>query len=811
MTEILTLTAAPGPVGNIGVAAVARTTVRPYINVDQSFVIVKADPEEDQYNVVFFEEGEDESPVAISEYLYALFEGDTGPTSEAAQLAAIAMENGKFETVMNKRQLQKIAGRDAWATLLSSAPLRRGDQQGVDPPPADSIIGRVVVDVPIMIMEGTVMKNIVISGLVADGEHAGEVTIITDEASEHAVPERLARAFLKPVVVPVDVSDYDKELQRVLKGMQHSSSPSFSSKEICAFELARMAPLCGLPARFVTSLIDRSSPGEDRFLFAADAFLLELEAALEGKVLGSSWASVPEELGEQLRVRAAAGFTGLPPGAIASVPTLLPQRSSSLKLADAYHNLFSVKSEYTAFLKGSVDITSEPHLAAVNSKTELRMEGALDRFLRGLSVQPSEVAELPSGLDGESAIQSLLEFVHRSKSSTPSASAGAATSTTDLVSQTAIAVASQLVAPSSQKGVTNQDRLESSSVRDAFRAVRLDAGAMGRLEAMKACVRSNDLIGLEKLKMGETDSNMNILIHADIDDDFKMLEGAGSDSELATLSVIRGGFLERIMNSMYPDTKFINLESRVTRAFALVKAGKLAKVKLMHLLDLSDESGLGDNVQPLKSFATRAEPLALLQKALNFVRDTITLVSPSQISEAMYFFRKLYELIEAYRARHCPWTLLSPYYRAIMQVVQAPAVAFGRGDTSSLVLVDLSPAVFSRDTAWALKLDQQLTDHRHEENAKLLTKKPAQPSPPPKLPKAPSAPSAPKAPSTPGQPGAGKIAQADWAELFAKMKAEVPEKDGKSPCAKFFIKGVCAAGATCQFHHGGVAGSVKKQ
>ena len=110
MTEILTLTAAPGPVGNIGVAAVARTTVRPYINVDQSFVIVKADPEEDQYNVVFFEEGEDESPVAISEYLYALFEGDTGPTSEAAQLAAIAMENGKFETVMNKRQLQKIAG-----------------------------------------------------------------------------------------------------------------------------------------------------------------------------------------------------------------------------------------------------------------------------------------------------------------------------------------------------------------------------------------------------------------------------------------------------------------------------------------------------------------------------------------------------------------------------------------------------------------------------------------------------------------------------------------------------------------------------
>ena len=806
MTEILDQEVGPAPVGNMGltIKGRARDAHSPSIVPDQPFVIVSVNKEEDLYTIALFPVGEDTAACALSEFLTAAHDHSVEYGGPEYQMAAVSLGvmNGKI--VFNKRQIQILAGKEHWGPLLSET-RQREEEQGIDPPAEDAsdIIGRSVTVLPIVEANGMYRYW---SGLLSESDIEGFVTVTTDDGDTLDVPFALARAFLIPLTVGISVANLPPDLKSVLKKMANSSCAAFTREEICAFELTHLAGSCGLPPRFVLPVTDKFHPKSPQFEYAAATLLAELAASLEGKVLGSSYSTDATRLGEQLAARAKAGFVDLrgAPSPVQVAPVGLAPRSTTNATANKFRLRFTDENEYSAFITDAVEITALPKLHAFTSKSDARKEGALDRFLRSLAVSDERIQTIPMGINAEDAIQQLLELQLEAEEGSAERAAGSKGSSAQEIALAAAAAVSQVTAASSSgylghiKGASTSERIANTAAREAMRRISADATLKARLADMMRCVTTEDFVGLERLKNSETNDDILLLISGDIEDEYAELQGAGNDHELGLVSSIRGGLVERLCTSLFPKKKMSDISARVIKAVNAVRSGRLSKLRLANLLDI-DESGKVTPDGFFKGIQASKDSMALFGRAINMTRDIVILVAPQQIHEAMLFFNEAYDIIDAYRSRGCPWSLLAPYFYKIMVSVERPALAFGRGAGASGVLFDLSVSVFNRDTERRIKLDEQFTDYRDEQKATA------------KAPKQPSTPSTPKTTpaGAPASTPSSKIPSEDWNKLMQKMIAEKPEHDGKKPCSAHFIKGACSSGASCKFHHVGKAGSIK--
>ena len=177
--------------------------------------------------------------------------------------------------------------------------------------------------------------------------------------------------------------------------------------------------------------------------------------------------------------------------------------------------------------------------------------------------------------------------------------------------------------------------------------------------------------------------------------------------------------------------------------------------------------------------------------------------------ETREFFDTIEEHVVEWREDGITWPILSEYMVEVFSVVSKPAQLFSRFSGDGKVLVNLSPEVLASDTKHAQQLQKSLNKHMIAEartNASKTEKsKGEETEKKKKLKKTKGA--ATEAEST-GEAKPSFSAE-QWKELCGKLTEKVPDKDGKSPCRSWFIRGACPKGDECKWHHSGKAGSIR--
>jgi hypothetical protein len=706
---------------------------------------------------------------ALSVYRKALAAGEVDPSSPIAVAAAAAEDFITEKCKLKRSSLWGFLKGGAWRVFI-------GEVVEEEEPPVPVVhVGKKLADVPVIVVVAGApcMRSVRAAAVVR--ESSSTLGILDEETGEeHEVPIDVASRFFVVPVEIINIASADKPLADALKRLPVSSDNKlFAANEMCLHEFRAVVAAASIPAS-IAAQVASVEPSSPVFKLISDLAIAELSARLSSSPT-TTLPLIPSALGRALSAKTSAPIdvSGEAEKPVPSKPSSEPTADKH-PLATAMCALAVNKTVCDKFLHESVNI-SEPDNArhAYVRGSDYRVRGAIERVLKSRGITAADISGSKCS-DADEILEKLEDFVQM-----PKINSGASANNNSGVEQlgdgagggASLVDAIAGLSKSSSLGA-NDDPHAASALRTAARGVASDSEALARLRAMQGLAASRDFVNLEILKNQEKNPHVLLLLSSEIEKVNAALSGVLGDSALTMVLDVRNGLLNRLVWELFPDEP--KRPAAQLAAISHARVGRLSRVILPALLDLSDSKC--SITKPLVGFASMSDPGEKLQAALSMLQQIIALVSPSQTSESMRFFRSLGEFLREQRERGCTWEMLSVYYGKIIAQVETPAEAFSRGSGGGLVLVNLNLQLLATNTKACYRLEQALADHG---------RKPAVTTPRGTLP----------------QPVSVKIPKEKWDQICVKVDTAIGEKGGKKPCYVFFILGSCARGDKCGRHH----------
>ena len=370
-----------------------------------------------------------------------------------------------------------------------------------------------------------------------------------------------------------------------------------------------------------------------------------------------------------------------------------------------------------------------------------------------------------------------------------------------------------LVDKADEKG-SEDDRIARATYVEFAKRVADTPALLAHMNEMADCVRFEKHSEFQKL-LEAAPSDIKNLIAIDIENTAAPLSGKINSTIISIFAACRSGIDYRIYALCYPGETREMAAPKLLKAISAARMGRLAKLDIGAFAGSKATHDVSDPLMAISKFP--ASDLAFMNASVAWQRVSL-IAFPEVATEVLAFFGALQVAVSEYRASGAPWSIISLWFREVMLRAEAPSKKLlrGQGLSGPLVCFD-SELIDDRTTKWHQRLQRSLIQH--------LVKLP--PPPPPKTPQPqPAKPAklkAPKAPiASPSAPPAASPAPAAsatpgampsdvWAAASEKLKASNTGKavDGKSACYTYFIKGSCARGAQCPFHHNGLAGAFR--
>ena len=726
-----------------------------------------------------------------------------GAGGRSANISPDRVANAQMQIIKEIRLKRKSFASccSGWRRLIAPQ-----DAAVLPPPPAVNLVGKFLLNVPVVDSEDTSVALVLSRARVVE-ENGGVLTVDDGEDEDvlYLVKKATAVPLLEGTPRPsIDASCLGADLLRVLRGMPHTAKGR--GKVVDSEELQELAATSGVFA-FTRETLASSALDSSEFRYAGAALLRELVQALDGKVLGTDgWPSDPAALGEALKRRAGSGTFVQIEEVVQVQPKELPPALaadvSRYPMASALRSRCVSTEQWTQFLTESVQFTAQPSSEdrrVFLRAAETRMMKSLDQFLvrHGESVESlralkagqsaseledvaSDVSEKPIGAGG--AQPALQGETQASLAAVGAAAAGAGASIGDQLGA--------LLGRTNSKGGKFDAETEevASAMREAAKRLRTNEAALGRLRAMRLLAVANDYVALAVMQSEEKDQDVMLLLNSGVADDGEVrniLSGELGDGTISVIVGVRCGLAARLFHTLFPIKP--ERSERQAKAIQRVRLGKLSGTQLLHIIDLADT---GTKEAPFAGFAKMgAAAEGAVTRVFQMMQQVVSLVSPAQTSESMQFFRQLPEVLLRYRERGASWRRLSQFWIDLVRLIERPAKAFARGGGAG-VFWNLDLALLSRTSAHALELDDFMRED--ERSSTRETKAPADASK-----------------TKTGKDTKSKGGALTWEQQKAQLCSEVAAVGGKPPCPFHFINGACKFDTGCKGHHGRGAADAK--
>jgi hypothetical protein len=270
----------------------------------------------------------------------------------------------------------------------------------------------------------------------------------------------------------------------------------------------------------------------------------------------------------------------------------------------------------------------------------------------------------------------------------------------------------------SSADMTEQDKREVLRVQADMLELESDGPAMTRLAKLADLAEEDDETSrteLHDLVDNESDGALLRLITAPVDASGVTVEA--EPATVAAVSIVRGTLDSSLERAVF-GVGSAQPSDIVIRALRFIRLGRMSKVRLFHLLDVSADSWSSED--PLKAFIEHPNGLAFFCKALQVLQSAWLLVQSKHNGKIIQFItqlqRKVSEAVEA----GVSWAHISSFYRALMKRVDRAVTGFAGKHGAA----EAPEAKWAKDSTfeWVAALDKciaraEARKEQREENA----------------------------------------------------------------------------------------------
>lgn len=332
-----------------------------------------------KYLLSIFDDADADLARQLGAHVRNTADGERSSLTQAEYDAAV--EAVVKEALFARRSLYSFCS--DWRQLLAIDEAEAEPGSRATEPEEHPLVGTRLAQVPIAEVgdDGEIVYTTFDSVVIVEGPTptSKKLVVRDPEGGTHKIPMEFARLYLASSVTPVSAESATAELLAILKQMPASSSPSLQPSQLCAAEFLSFTEAACPSPRFIERL-RASTPGSEAYDLCASFIIGSIEEGLKGKCLGTVWPTDPSLLGAAIKERMSAGGLGAEleraaPVVRTRLPPMSKESAEAHPLATALRAACISVTEWSAFLKESIEFTTEPSRRTAAGSSEFRMMG----------------------------------------------------------------------------------------------------------------------------------------------------------------------------------------------------------------------------------------------------------------------------------------------------------------------------------------------------------------------------------------------------------------------------------------------------